>query len=398
MHNYFESAMKKRVCIFMGRYAVGGVATFTREYIRILEKNSWDVSLVAGRPEPGEVSPTGLPDPIWIPGFRRSISPLHDILAFLFFVNLIRRMKPDALITQTAKAGVIGRLAGTICGVNPTIQIFQGHVLKDFYGPGISWIFCLIERIMARFCNVIVLPKQSDVEFFGKVLKIKDKEKLKVLPPAQNPGELENAGNFSVDQSGRRERFRKKYGLRSDDCAILMIGRLAKIKNFEFAVRIFSHLKKTSTESFKLLIVGAGPDEQKIRDLVFGLGLAESVFFTGVISDLRDVYSGSDMFLHTSRHEGHGIVVLDAMFAGLPVVSSAQGLVTELKHDKVWVLELTAETTDWVQALIAARLKGQLNMQELNNLYSNYKRLFRPQDLEQDLMNLVRRVKSDGRA
>jgi glycosyltransferase involved in cell wall biosynthesis len=381
--------MRKRVCIFMGRYAIGGVATFTREYIRIFEKNGWEVVLLAGRPSYGEVEPNDLPEPVFIPGFHRSVAPFHDLWALIYCTQLIFRLRPNALITQTAKAGVIGRIAGAICRVRPIIQIFQGHVLKDFYGPSASMFFRIIERLVSRFCHKIVLPKQSDVDLFANDLKIADRKKLTVIPPAQNPMELDGFGHDAVTEAARRSRFREKHDIKNDDCVILMVGRLAKIKNFELAIRVFGRLISQSSKSFKLLIVGAGPDKEEITSLVSELNLSKSVKFLGVLTDFSDVYAGSDIFLHTSRHEGHGIVVVDAMFAGLPVVSSAQGLVTDLGHVKSWVIALNADISVWVQAILDASQNVRMTKEEVSELRSKYIRLFRPQDLEKDLLSLM---------
>jgi glycosyltransferase involved in cell wall biosynthesis len=224
---------------------------------------------------------------------------------------------------------------------------------------------------------------------FANDLKIADRKKLTVIPPAQNPMELDGFGHDAVTEAARRRRFREKHDIKNDDCVILMVGRLAKIKNFELAIRVFGRLISQSSKSFKLLIVGAGPDKEEITSLVSELNLSKSVKFLGVLTDFRDVYAGSDIFLHTSRHEGHGIVVVDAMFAGLPVVSSAQGLVTDLGHVKSWVIALNADISVWVQAILDASQNVRMTKEEVSELRSKYIRLFRPQDLEKDLLSLM---------
>jgi glycosyltransferase involved in cell wall biosynthesis len=85
--------------------------------------------------------------------------------------------------------------------------------------------------------------------------------------------------------------------------------------------------------SARLLLAGEGPEEGAIRDLVRGLGLTEYVRFLGLRTDVARLLGAVDLFLLTSVSEGIPLVLIEAMAAGLGVVSTNVGGVAEVVED-----------------------------------------------------------------
>ena len=102
---------------------------------------------------------------------------------------------------------------------------------------------------------------------------------------------------------------------------LLNVGRLTKAKGQWHLIRALSHVKKEIPE-VKLLILGRGELEDYLRRLVENLGLCDNVFFGGYKKNPFKYMRSSDLFVFSSLYEGLGNVLLEAMAAGVPVISS----------------------------------------------------------------------------
>ncbi len=124
---------------------------------------------------------------------------------------------------------------------------------------------------------------------------------------------------------GNRARFRLQHGIQADRPVALFVGRAAHEKNIDFLVQMLPALLRKSPDAL-LVIAGEGPAESHLRQLVGQLGLEASVRFIGYLdrdSGLRDCYRAADVFVFASRTETQGLVLLEAMAQGTPVVSTA---------------------------------------------------------------------------
>jgi glycosyltransferase involved in cell wall biosynthesis len=125
---------------------------------------------------------------------------------------------------------------------------------------------------------------------------------------------------------GDGARFRSRAGLPADRPLITYIGRVAHEKNIDFLIRMFAEVLKSVPEAL-LVIAGEGPAREPLRQLVQRLGLTEAVHFVGYLerqTALLDCYAAADVFVFASRTETQGLVLLEAMAQGAPVVSTAE--------------------------------------------------------------------------
>ncbi len=114
----------------------------------------------------------------------------------------------------------------------------------------------------------------------------------------------------------------------------LIIGNIAALvdhKDQETLIR--SVAKITSEIPFKVMIVGEGKLEKRLKNLTKELGLDEKIIFTGYRKDIPELLSLFDIFTLTSKEEGLGTSVLDAMAAGLPIVATKGGGIAEMLID-----------------------------------------------------------------
>ncbi|MGI6324967.1 MAG: glycosyltransferase [Bacilli bacterium] len=115
--------------------------------------------------------------------------------------------------------------------------------------------------------------------------------------------------------------YKKDYKLNKDDFIILYLGRLGQEKNIEFMVENHGHLVKYD-KRFKLLIVGDGPEMNKLKELVTKYDITDNVIFTGKIQwDLVPIYYQlADVFVNPSTSETQGLTVIEAMASSKPAI------------------------------------------------------------------------------
>jgi 1,2-diacylglycerol 3-alpha-glucosyltransferase len=120
--------------------------------------------------------------------------------------------------------------------------------------------------------------------------------------------------------------FRQKFSLPKDRPLLLYVGRVAFEKNIDFLLRMFVRLRVRRPDAL-FVIAGEGPARQHLERLARELGVNESVKFIGYLdrtTDLPDCYAAGDAFVFASRTETQGLVLLEAMAQGTPVVSIAE--------------------------------------------------------------------------
>jgi len=125
---------------------------------------------------------------------------------------------------------------------------------------------------------------------------------------------------------GNGEEFRSKYGIAQDRPMLLFVGRVAHEKNIGFLLQMLDRVRKDIPEVL-LLIAGEGPAREGLEHEVAKRGLNDNVKFIGYLdrhTELNSCYHSADIFVFSSRTETQGLVLLEAMAQGVPVVSTAE--------------------------------------------------------------------------
>lgn len=121
------------------------------------------------------------------------------------------------------------------------------------------------------------------------------------------------------------KKYRADFNFDNDEIIFCTVGRLIKRKNLCDTLAILSDLK--NNHKFKFLIIGDGPERTNISELAKQYGIGSNILMMGSVSDEQkfQLLSLSDIFLSTAVHEGFGLVFLEAMDAGIPIVCYNRG-------------------------------------------------------------------------
>lgn len=121
-----------------------------------------------------------------------------------------------------------------------------------------------------------------------------------------------------LERSEAREKFIGKFGLDPHKTWVGSMGRLDPKKRFDLLLQVISQV---NDDSFQCILIGDGPEMQKLVNLSIALGIEHKVIFTGEIPNAASYLRAMDIFVFTSLDEGLPNVILEAGAAGLPILT-----------------------------------------------------------------------------
>ena len=138
-------------------------------------------------------------------------------------------------------------------------------------------------------------------------------------------------------RGGDGARFRRAHGIAEDRPALVTVSRLSAEKNIAFLLDVARALVD-EFPSLVFILAGEGPDAPRLKRHAQAIGLRDHVVFVGNLdrrTTLLDCYKAGDVFVFASPTETQGLVLLEAMSLGVPIVSTAvMGTATVLRHAK----------------------------------------------------------------
>lgn len=127
-----------------------------------------------------------------------------------------------------------------------------------------------------------------------------------------------------------RESLREEWGVEPKTLLLGTVARLASQKSLDVLLKGFAQFEAQTSAPCKLVIVGEGPLEKRLKKMAYRLRLADKVLWAGARDDIPRVMSALDIFILTSKYEGFGLTLLEAMAAKRPVVASNVSSIPEI--------------------------------------------------------------------
>ena len=243
---------------------------------------------------------------IEVPDLVRSIRPLSDLRAVLQIRRALRDWGPDLVSTHSSKAGLLGRIAARSLDI-PVLFTAHGWA----FTPGTPLVsrtaYRWIERAFAPLAARIITVSRYDAQLAAQAGISADR-----LRAVHN-------GMPDTDSVGRAE-------LAGDEPRIVMVARFGPQKDHD---TLFRALARLTDVPWKLALVGDGEGRPLAEARARELGIADRVEFRGRSDDVGAVLAESQVFALISNWEGFPRSILEAMRAGLPVVASDVGGVSE---------------------------------------------------------------------
>ncbi|MGE6368789.1 glycosyltransferase [Planococcus kocurii] len=223
--------------------------------------------------------------------------------------KIFKKNENDLIISFLFRANIIS-IISSIFTENKMI-ISERSFSKENYSES-SLIKFVIKKIYPRACKIIAISN-SVKESLMKDFEIPEM-KIEVI---SNPVNISKIKEQSTEEFDINRYF---CSFKESDLNIVSVGRLIELKNFEFLINTVSKLLDKKY-NINLLIIGEGPNEPILNQLIKEKGLEKNVILYGYTSNPFKIMKNFDVFISASTYEAFGNAVLEAMSLGIPVMA-----------------------------------------------------------------------------
>lgn len=228
--------------------------------------------------------------------------------------RLVRSRDIDLIHAHLPVAGMVARAAGTL---SRTPVLYTEHNLNEHYGRLTRW-----GNYLTWPLNHTVAAVSAPVaESIGRAMPGWSKVRVETVLNGIDVDEFEHI-------EGRNE-SRERLGIPSDSMVVITVAVFRRQKRLDLWLTAASQIVQQAPNSH-FIIVGDGPLRAEVESLRDSLGLGDRVHLTGLQENVKPFLAAADLFMLTSDFEGLPLAVIEAMAAGLPVVSTRAGGVPDL--------------------------------------------------------------------
>jgi glycosyltransferase involved in cell wall biosynthesis len=344
---------------------VNGVSTSIKTFVNQLQLLGHHVDLIA--PDYGLQHQTDASYIKRIPARKIYFDPEDRLMKYGSALKLLPELikeKYDIIHINTPfVAHYLGLKLAMLLQI-PCVETYHTF-FEDYLHHYLPWIPQGMARATARYiskkqCNAvdaIVVPSQPMLDIL-RVYGVR--VSANVIPTG-----LQESSFVKVDGL----QFKKKHGIEHKRPMLLYVGRIAFEKNIPFLFEMTKVLTKRHPNVL-LVVAGEGPAEQSLHALAITLKIEENIKFIGYLdrdTELNACYQSADVFVFSSKSETQGLVLLEAMAQGTPVVGIAELGTASILHEGQGALiatENVVEFSDKVASLIEDHSKRDLLSQQ----------------------------------
>lgn len=328
-----EAEGRHRFVYIVNSYSVREASHYahTGALLEALADRGIDVLLVIER---ATETPRFSSDAITVRALRRRRFPFRQ-LELLHLLGRARRKGYRTIFVRVSiRAALVAVLARLLWDCR--VLYWQSGTTHHFDraqrgGKRLAWLFrthlpfCVVRRSVDAF----VTGPQAMLDYYERVTGV-PRRKLRLL---YNDIDVRRFRAARLDGMGRAAR-RQSLGLAPEALVVLFVHRLSPVRRTSYYLPHVMQLVRQALPECPIawIIAGGGPDLPSLRREVGEQGLTENAFFLGDVPnmEIQDLYSVADVFIQPSYVEGFPRVILEAMAAGLPIVTTDAGGTREL--------------------------------------------------------------------
>lgn len=310
---------QKRIIWLIDSLGWGGAERLLAAYLQHFDTNRFEPRVCVlhardGNPLAAEIERLGIPvDTI-------SLRHLRDPLGLPRLLRYLRRYRPHLLHTQLGFADILGSLAGRILNI-PTVSTLHTF---DNPSPGSRsyWRNQLKWWALRHFCDRVIAVSEGMRQYHLQRGKL----------PLYKTMTLYNGidlAPFTPGDNGHQRAERQALGIPPEAPLLITVAVLRPLKGIQYMIEALPTILQAVPEA-RYLVVGSGPHEASLKELVKAQGLSERVIFTGARRDVPNLLALSDLFVLPTLTEALPTVLAEAMAAQKPIVVSNVGGVPEM--------------------------------------------------------------------
>jgi glycosyltransferase involved in cell wall biosynthesis len=297
----------------------GGGGVIIRDFAEQLARQIDVTVLTSGRAGLAEAEKRDRLEIVRVPVWMRNSEATASLPSMLSFFPLslrrgsaLLRSRPFDLVHSSfaVPSGPSGLWLARRAGIPHVLTVHGGDIydpskrLSPHRTPGlretVRWVVRGSDRVVAQSTDTARRTREIYVD-----------REIDRIPLAFRPMECAPAS-------------RAELGLRTSDRVLVTVGRLVARKGLDQLLRVFARI---DDPALRLIVIGEGPERPTLEQACAALGIAERVRFTGFVSEEQKYgfLSAADLYVSTTLHEGFGIVFLEALSRGVPVICYDEG-------------------------------------------------------------------------
>ena len=287
---------------------------FLLPHIRNLSENGYEIEIacseVGGRMKEVRDKIEDCVKEIHLVKLHRSPVALDNFKGFYQMKAIIDDGKYDIIWTNEPVMGVVTRLAAKRARKDGTKVLYMVHGFHFYTGaPKINWmLYYPIEKMMAPKADIICTVNREDYAR-AKGFQVKDVKYIHGIGI--------NTSRLTIGE--KKKDIRAELGLEKDDFIVLSIGELNENKNQRVIIQAIAMLRDSKIH---YVLCGKGNQLENLKKLVAEKQLNQNIHFLGYRKDVVDICSQADVYVMPSKREGLPVASLEAMYCGLPLVTS----------------------------------------------------------------------------
>ncbi|GBR77516.1 glycosyl transferase family 1 [Candidatus Termititenax dinenymphae] len=361
-----------RIGMFTDTYTpqINGVVTSIRSFTEELQKMGHEVFIFAPKLQ-DSVEQDNI---FYFKSFKYAPLPEHHLAYSLSgHLKTFKDLKLDILHSHTPFS--LGWLALffskqyhiPLIHTYHTLFIEYVHYVPTAVGQWLGvWLSTNASRRYCQSCAMTVVPSEAmrkELQRYGVT------NEIDVIPTGVND---------DFRDIGDAETVLKKYNIDTNTIDIIAYaGRIAKEKNIEFLLHVYKEILKVRTHIL-FVVIGDGQHRPVIEKMAMDLGIRDKMLFTGYISDKTELagwYKAAQAFVFSSLTETQGLVILEAMSVGTPVVAVDAMGISDIIHDNTGGFASKPDVSEFALKLTRLLSDKELHKQKSNEASQLAKRM-----------------------
>jgi glycosyltransferase involved in cell wall biosynthesis len=208
------------------------------------------------------------------------------------------------------------------------------HNAESFFPGAPKLLSVLLSRFVVSKSHAVIAISKAVADFLLTNSEVADNKKIQVIYYGKSE---------AASQTGKRVFPSEVIGT---------VARLTEQKDYATLLKAFSLFLQHKPE-YRFQIIGVGHLEKKLKDLASDLGIEKNVEWLGKVSDPGEYISNWDLFVLTSLYEGFGLVLLESMASGVPVVASDNSAIPEVLGGDYVGLARTSDPGDFLKKMLS---------------------------------------------
>jgi len=306
IRNEFLPTYKIKLLFVIPSLVEGGTERVVTDIITHLDKEKYDISLALFEKKGPYLSQTA--EYVKVYDLRKKSR--YSFFKIIFNLGkLFRRVRPNTVVSFLSYTNIVAIMAKFISGCRFNLLIsIRNYLSLARFDARLRRVRYFLYKFLFNYADYVIAVSEGIKTDLEKTFNIIQR-KIKII---YNPVDSEKINILKAEEI-KDLRIKEKSFL-------LTVGRLTKQKGYPYLFRAYSRIHKEIDE--KLIILGTGEEEEKLKSLANELGIQERVVFLGFQKNPYKFMNIASIFVLSSLWEGFPNVLLEAMECGVPVVST----------------------------------------------------------------------------